>query len=147
MNWTRIMQVSSIPSRYVLPRLPKFNFSFPRGRKMMKLLIRLLINMLAILAIAYVFPGLVWVDTVWSALAAAFLLGIVNAVIRPIFILLTLPLTLVTLGLFLLVINALMLWMVSGLVGGFYVGGFWGAFFGSILISLVSWILSRVIIS
>ncbi len=114
---------------------------------MVKLLIRLIINMVAILAIAYVFPGLVWVDTVWSALAAAFILGIVNAIVRPIFILLTLPLTLVTLGLFLLVINALMLWLVAGLVGGFYVGGFWGAFFGSILISLVSWILSRVIIS
>ena len=114
---------------------------------MMTLLLRLVINMVAILAIAYLFPRLVWVDSVWSALGAAFLLGIVNAVIRPIFILLTLPLTLVTLGLFLLVINALMLWLVAGLVGGFYVSGFWGAFFGSILISLVSWILSRVIIS
>jgi putative membrane protein len=112
---------------------------------MMKLLIRLLINMVAILAIAYLFPGLVWVDSLWSALGAAFLLAIVNAVIRPIFILLTLPLTLVTLGLFLLVVNALMLWLVAGLVGGFHVGGFWGAFFGSILISVVSWILSRVI--
>jgi putative membrane protein len=112
---------------------------------MTKLLIRLLINMVAILAIAYLFPGMVWVDSLWSALGAAFLLGIVNAVIRPIFILLTLPLTLVTLGLFLLVINALMLWLVAGLVGGFHVSGFWGAFFGSILISLVSWILSRLI--
>ena len=112
---------------------------------MMKLLIRLLINMVAILAIAYLFPSMVWVDSVWSALRAAFLLGIVNAIVRPVFILLTLPLTLVTLGLFLLVINALMLWLVAGLVGGFHVSGFWGAFFGSILISLVSWILSRVI--
>jgi putative membrane protein len=112
---------------------------------MMKLLIRLVINMAAILAIAYLFPSLVWVDSVWSALGAAFLLGIVNAVIRPIFILLTLPLTLVTLGLFLLVINALMLWLVAGLIGGFHVGGFWGAFFGAILISLISWVLSRLI--
>jgi putative membrane protein len=112
---------------------------------MMKLLIRLVINMAAILAIAYLFPSLVWVDSVWSALGAAFLLGIVNAIIRPLFILLTLPLTLVTLGLFLLVINALMLWLVAGLIGGFHVSGFWGAFFGAILISLVSWVLSRVI--
>jgi putative membrane protein len=112
---------------------------------MMRLLIRLLINLVAILAIAYLFPGLVSVDSPGSALGAAFLLAIVNAVIRPIFILLTLPLTLVTLGLFLLVINALMLWLVAGLVGGFHVSGFWGAFFGSILISVVSWILSRVI--
>jgi putative membrane protein len=112
---------------------------------MMKLLIRLLINMVAILAIAYLFPSMVWVDSVWSALGAAFLLGIVNAIVRPVFILLTLPLTLVTLGLFLLVINALLLWLVAGLIGGFHVSGFWGAFFGSILISLVSWILSLVI--
>ena len=114
---------------------------------MTKLLIRLLINMGAIVVIAYLFPGLVRVDSFWSALGAAFLLGIVNAIIRPIFILLTLPLTIVTLGLFLLVINALMLWLVAGLVGGFHVSGFWGAFFGAILISVVSWILSRVIYS
>jgi len=114
---------------------------------MTKLLIRLLINMVAILAIAYLFPSLVRVDSPWSALGAAFLLGIVNAIIRPIFILLTLPLTLITLGLFLLVINALMLWLVAGLVGGFHVTGFWGAFFGAILISVVSWILSRAIYS
>ena len=114
---------------------------------MIKLLIRLLINMVAILAIAYLFPSLLRVDSLWSALGAAFLLGIVNAIVRPIFVLLTIPLTLVTLGLFLLVINALMLWLVAGLVGGFHVGGFWGAFFGAILISVVSWILSRVIYS
>lgn len=114
---------------------------------MIRLLIRLLINMVAILAIAYLFPSLVWVDSLWSALGAAFLLGIVNAIIRPVFILLTLPLTLITLGLFLLVINGLMLWLVAALVGGFHVAGFWGAFFGAILISIVSWILSRVIYS
>ncbi len=112
----------------------------------MKFLIRLLINMATIMIIAYIFPRLIWVDSWVSALGAAFLLGIVNAIIRPIFVLLTLPLTLVTLGLFLLVINALMLWLVAGLVGGFHVSGFWGAFFGSILISLISWVFSRIII-
>lgn len=111
----------------------------------MRFLIRLSINMVTIMIIAYLFPSLVRVDSWVSALGAAFLLGIVNAIIRPIFILLTLPLTLVTLGLFLLVINALMLWLVAGLVGGFHVNGFWGAFFGSILISLISWIFSRII--
>jgi putative membrane protein len=121
------------------------NHPFFGGGTLMKLIIRLLINMVAILAIAYLFPSLVWVDSLWSALGAAFLLGIVNAVIRPVFILLTLPLTLITLGLFLLVINALMLWLVAGLVGGFHVAGFWGAFFGSLLISLISWVLSRLI--
>jgi len=113
----------------------------------MKLMIRLLINMVAILGIAYLFPSLMRVDTIWAALGAAILLGIVNAIIRPIFILLTLPLTILTLGLFLLVINALLLSMVSGLVGGFQVNGFWGAFFGSLLISFISWALSRLVVS
>lgn len=110
----------------------------------MRFLVHLLINMATIMIIAYLFPRLIWVEGWVSALGAAFLLGIVNAIIRPIFILLTLPLTILTLGLFLLVINALMLWLVAALVGGFHVNGFWGAFFGSILISLVSWVLSRL---
>jgi len=106
-------------------------------------IVRLLINIVAILIISYLFPGLIWVDSFWAALVTAFLLGIVNAIIRPILVLLTLPLTLVTLGLFLLVINGLMLWLVSVLVRGFHVSGFWGAVLGSILISIVSWLLSR----
>jgi putative membrane protein len=106
-------------------------------------IIRLIINMVAILIISHLFPRMIRVDGFTAALVAAFLLGIVNAIIRPILILLTLPLTIVTLGLFLLVINGLMLWLVSALVRGFYVSGLWGAVFGSILISIVSWILSR----
>jgi len=109
------------------------------------LLVRLIINMVALLIIAYLFPGLIWVDSFWAALATAFLLGIVNAIIKPILVFFTLPLTILTLGLFLLVINGLMLWLVSALVRGFHVSGFWGAVFGAILISLVSWILSRFI--
>ena len=105
--------------------------------------IRLLIHMVAILIISYLLPGVIRVDGVLAALAAAFLLGLVNIVVRPILIFLTLPLTLLTLGLFLLVINGLMLWLVAALVKGFHVNGFWGAVFGSILISLVSWILSK----
>ena len=105
--------------------------------------IRLLIHMVAILIISYLLPGVIRVDSVLAALAAAFLLGLVNIVVRPILIFLTLPLTLLTLGLFLLVINGLMLWLVAALVKGFHVNGFWGAVFASILISLVSWILSR----
>ncbi len=104
---------------------------------------RLLIHMVAILIISYLLPGVIKVDSVLAALVAAFILGIVNLVVRPILVILTLPLTLVTLGLFLLVINGLMLWLVAALVKGFHVNGFWGAVFGSILISLVSWILSR----
>jgi putative membrane protein len=103
---------------------------------------RLIINMVAILIISYLFPKVIWVDGFLSALEAAFLLGIVNAILRPILVLLTLPITIFTLGLFLLVINGLMLWLVSILVGGFHVNGLWGAVLGSILISIVSWILS-----
>lgn len=113
----------------------------------MRFLVHLLINMITLMLIAYLFPRLIWVDGWVSALGAAFLLGIVNAIIRPIFILLTLPLTILTLGLFLLVINGLMLWLVAALVGGFHVNGFWGAFFGSLLISLVSWVLNRLVLS
>jgi len=107
-------------------------------------LIRLFVNMIAILIISYLFPGLISVDGLLPALVAAFLLGIVNAILRPILIFFTFPLTVLTLGLFLLVINGLMLWLVSGLVRGFSVNGFLGAAIGSLLISIVSWILSRV---
>jgi putative membrane protein len=98
--------------------------------------------MVAILIISYLFPNIIWVDGFFAALVAAFLLGVVNTILRPILVLLTLPITLFTLGLFLLIINGLMLWLVSVLVGGFHVNGFWGAVLGSILISIVSWILS-----
>jgi len=109
----------------------------------MTFIARWLINMAAILLIAYLLPAVIWVDGVWAAFIAALLLGIVNAILRPILVLLTLPLTLLTFGLFLLAINGLMLWLVAALVEGFHVNGFWGAVFGSILISLVSWVLSR----
>lgn len=109
----------------------------------MRFLFRLLINVVAILIIAYIVPSLIQVDGFLAALVAAILLGIVNTIIRPILVILTFPLTLLSFGLFLLVINALMLWLVSALVSGFHVSGFWGALFGSILISIVSWILSK----
>jgi len=80
-----------------------------------------------------------------AALAAAFVLGLVNAVARPLFVLLTLPVTVVTLGLFLLVINGMLLGLVSYIVPGFHVNGFLGAVVGSILLSVVSWIITRVV--
>jgi putative membrane protein len=109
----------------------------------MNYIIRLLITMGAIMLISYLFPRLIWVDHWWSALLAAFILGIVNIIIRPILVVLTLPITILTLGLFLLVINGLMLALSAALVGGFHVNGFWGAILGSILISIVTWFLSR----
>jgi len=75
-----------------------------------------------------------------SLIAAALILGLVNAFVRPVVFLLTLPLTLVTLGLFLLVINAAMLWLTSLFLHGFIVHGFWAALLGSIIVSLASWV-------
>jgi putative membrane protein len=77
-------------------------------------------------------------------LGTALLLGIINAFIRPVLLLLSLPFILVTLGFFILIVNALMLWAAGGLVPGFHVEGFWNAFFGSIIVSLVSWVLSAI---
>ena len=111
----------------------------------MPFMFRLLIQMVAILILSYLLPGVIWVDGLWSALVAAFLLGMANTLLRPLLILFTFPITILTFGLFLLVINGLMLWLVSGLVSGFHVNGFLGAVLGSLLISLVTWILSRFI--
>jgi len=113
----------------------------------MYFIIRLLINMVAILIIAYLLPKVIGVDSWMAALVAAFLLGFVNTFIRPLLVLLTLPLTVVTFGFFLLVINGLLLWLVSAVVRGFHVNGFWGAVIGSILISIVSWVLSSFVSS
>jgi putative membrane protein len=109
------------------------------------LIARLLINMGAILLIAYLLPKVIWVDGLFSAFMAALLLGIVNTLLRPLLILITLPVTLLTFGFFLLVINGAMLWLVAALVRGFHVNGFWGAVLGSVLISITSWVLSRVL--
>jgi putative membrane protein len=107
--------------------------------------IRLVANAVAILLISYMLPQIVTVDGVMAALAAAFVLGLVNAIVRPLFVLLTLPITVVTLGAFLLVINGLLLWLVSAFVPGFHVNGFLAAVIGSILLSVVSWILTKVV--
>jgi putative membrane protein len=91
-----------------------------------------------------VFPGLQF-DGPGTLLAAAVLLGIVNAIVRPIAVVLTLPLTLLSLGLFLVVINAAMLGLVALLLGGFTISGFWTAMGGSLLVSITSWLASGVI--
>ncbi len=107
--------------------------------------VRMGANAIAILLIAYLLPMVLHAEGALAALGAAFVLGLVNAVIRPIFILLTLPVTVFTLGIFLLVINGLLLWLVSGIVPGFHVNGFFGAVAGSVLISLISWILTQAV--
>ena len=111
----------------------------------MPFLVRMGANAVAILLIGYMLPQVMSADGVLAALAAAFVLGLVNAVVRPLFVLLTLPLTVVTLGLFLLVINGLLLWLVSALVPGFHVNGLLGAVAGSALVSAVSWTLTQVV--
>jgi putative membrane protein len=108
------------------------------------LLLRWLFSALALLAVAYLYPG-VRVDSFLAAAVAALALGLVNAVIRPILVILTLPVTIVTLGLFLFVINAALFWFVAQVVKGFSVEGFLAALVGSLLYSLitllVSWLL------
>ena len=85
------------------------------------------------------------VDTFVTALIAALVLGLVNAIIRPVLVLLTLPVTLLTLGLFIFVINGLLFWFVGSFVPGFHVAGFWAGVFGAIVYSIISWVLSALI--
>ncbi len=108
------------------------------------LLLRWLILSVAIMAAAYLFDG-IRVDGFGTALFAALVLGILNAFFRPILFVLTLPITVLTLGLFTFVINALLLMMTSGVIGGLVVDGFVSALFGSLIISLVSLLLSSFI--
>ena len=93
--------------------------------------------------LTYVVPG-ISVKNFYSALVAALILGLVNAVIRPLLILLTLPVNILTLGLFTLVINALMLWLVASIVKGFDVKNFVAAFFGALILWAVSWLTNAL---
>lgn len=106
--------------------------------------LRIAIVALGLWLAAKIFSGLSF-DSAGTLLAAALLLGLVNAVIRPIAVILTLPLTLVTLGLFLIVINAGMLGLVALLLNGFQISGFWTAIGASLVVSLTSWIASGLI--
>ncbi|MCI0478991.1 phage holin family protein [Candidatus Uhrbacteria bacterium] len=109
----------------------------------MNTLIRFLLNAVAVMAAAYVVPG-ISIQNFWAALVAAIVIGILNALVRPLLILLTLPVTILTLGLFTLVINALLFWIAATLVSGFTVAGFWAAFWGALVFWLVSWFTSAV---
>lgn len=107
----------------------------------MGFLLRIVITTLAILLAVTVIPG-IEAGGILSVLGAGLVLGLINAVVRPILLVLTLPLTLVTLGFFLLLLNAFCLWITSLLVKGFVVQGFWPAFFGALVVSVVSWLLT-----
>lgn len=100
----------------------------------MKLLLTWSLAACALLLVAYVYPG-VQVVSFSSALIAAAVIGLFNMLLRPVLVVLTLPVTVVTLGLFLFVINALLFWAASGVLNGFHVNGFWAALLGSLIYS------------
>ena len=108
------------------------------------ILLRWLTTTAAIVATAYLLDG-IQVSSFFTAVIAAAVLGILNAFLRPIALLLTLPINILSLGLFTFVINAIMLKIASGIIPGFDVYGFWAAVFGSFLISVISWLLNAFI--
>ena len=110
----------------------------------MGFILRIVVYTLGLLVAAHVVPG-IRLDGLASALVAGLLLGLVNAIVRPVLVVVTFPITLLTLGLFLLVLNAFCLWLVSVFVSGFRVAGFWPAFWGALLVSIVSWVLTALI--
>ncbi len=103
-----------------------------------------ILNAVTLLIVAYILPGIT-VASFWSAMIAALVLGLINMLVKPILILLTLPITIVTLGLFLLVINALMFWLAGSLLKGFQVNGFWWAVGGALFYSVISGFLTSLI--
>jgi len=106
--------------------------------------IRWLISTVSILITAYLLDG-IHVSGFFTAFFAAAILGILNAFFRPLMFVITLPINIVTLGLFTFVINAILLLMVAGVISGFEIAGFWSALLGSLLISLVSWLITSFI--
>ena len=112
----------------------------------MRLLLTWLINAAALLALKYIMPSIT-VDSFVTALIVAVVLGFINTLIRPIFVILTLPVTILTLGLFIFVINGLLFWAVGSFVPGFHVAGFWSGVFGAIIYSIISWALSALLLA
>ena len=106
----------------------------------MKLILRWLLLAAALLLVAYLYPG-VTVTSFTAAMIAALVLGLLNTIVRPLLVMLTLPVTLLTLGLFLFVINALMFWAAAGVIDGFNVNGFVAALVGSLIYSLCGMVI------
>lgn len=109
------------------------------------LLLVWILNAVALLVVAYLLPG-ISVASFGSAMIAALVLGLLNTLVKPVLILLTLPLTIVTLGLFLLVLNALVFWWAGSVLKGFQVNGFWWAVIGALVYSLVSAALASLLL-
>ena len=112
----------------------------------MRFLVRVVINAIAIVIAAYLVPGII-VSGPAAALIAGLILGFVNAIVRPVLILLTLPVTLLTLGLFLFVVNAICLALTAALVPGFGIDGAAGAFLGALVVTFVSWVLNALVMT
>jgi putative membrane protein len=110
----------------------------------MKIILKWLLSAVALLAVAHLYSGVV-VTSFTSALIAAFVIGLLNAVVRPVLVVLTFPVTIITVGLFLFVINALMFWAASGLLSGFHVTGFVAALIGSLLYSLIGMVIESAL--
>ncbi len=110
----------------------------------MIVIVRWLLLACALLLIAYLYSG-VQVASFGSALVAALVIGLFNTLLRPVLVVLTIPISLVTLGLFLFVINALMFWAASGLLGGFHVRGFGAALLGSLMYSALGVLIDRTL--
>lgn len=109
----------------------------------MKFLIRLLLNAAALLLVAYLVPGFE-VSGFYAALISAVILGLFNAIVKPILVLLTLPITILTLGLFTLVINAVLIWFVASFIEGFSVDGFVTALIGGVILWVISWFTNAI---
>lgn len=110
----------------------------------MKLIMRLLLNALAVVILSYVLPG-VGVDSMFTAIIVAVVLSVLNFLVKPILVILTLPITVLTLGLFLLVINAIIILIASNLIDGFQVTSFWWAIIFSLLLSFLQAILHSIL--
>lgn len=110
----------------------------------MRLLLVWVFNAMALIAVAYFLPG-IRVDSFGAALVAALILGLVNTLVRPVLVILTLPITLVTLGLFIFVINGFLFWFVGSVLAGFTVAGFWDGMIGALLYSVFSWAMATLI--
>ncbi|MDQ1315908.1 MAG: putative rane protein [Pseudomonadota bacterium] len=110
----------------------------------MRLLLLWILNAVALLAVTYLLPA-IQVSGFGTALVAALVLGFINTLVRPLLAILTLPITVLTLGIFYLVLNGLLFWFASALLPGFQVEGFWAAVFGAILYGVIAWALSALI--
>lgn len=109
----------------------------------MQLIIRLAVNVFALMIVEYLVPGFK-LDSVWTAIVAAIVFGLVNTFIKPVLQIIALPISILTLGVGAFLVNVLLLWGTSRVVPGFYIAGFWTAVVASIVLSLVTWFLHKL---